>query len=354
MHVRLLSSPFLFFLALSCFGLASCGVDDDDNKPTNPDLSGNGLIVLNEGGFHKGNASMGFVPEEAFGPTPVEDAMAIDGIFEEANNFVLGDVGHSMTQIGDYLYVVVNNSGMIRVVDPATLKQVAQIEGFTSPRYIEPVNETKAYVSDLYSNHISIVNLTTHQITGTIPLKGMTEKLLLYRNEVYVANNKNQHVFVIDIETDSITDSIDIGGYCNELYLYKAQVAAVRNTHTVGTVAGAVVVINTLSHTLSTITEFEYNDKMWYNRSFAADNTIYLLAGASVFQFQSGLMSKLFETSQVTANNISVWNGSIWISNAKDYQQKGMLHQYSMTGDLLSTHATGVIPGQVLFYEKPG
>lgn len=350
MHFRNSSLATLLFV---CLLLNSCSKDDKgDDGPADLNLSGNGLIVLNEGGFQRGNASMGFVPEEAFGPEALEGANAQHGLFQERNGFLLGDIGHSMKQIGEYLYVVVNNSGIIRVLEPESFQQVAQIEGFTSPRYIEPITETKAYVSDLYSNKISIVDLNKREITGSIPLRGMSEKMLVYRKEVYVANNKNPHVFVIDIETDSITDSINIGGFCNELHLYKAQVAAVRNTKTVEDNTGAIVVINTLSHSLSTITEFEYDDKMWYNRSFAVDNSIYLLAGASVFHFESGLMTKLFETTQVTGNGIYVWQDAIWISNAKDYQQKGALEQYSMDGELLSTSATGIIPGQVMYFEK--
>lgn len=334
--------------------IASCGPTEDDNPVDPKERSGNGLIILNEGGFQRGNASISFLPEEAYTTNTEEKIEASASVFAEANGTLLGDVGHSMTMIGEYLYVVVNNSGLIRVLEPETFKEVAQIKGFNSPRYIVPVDDSKAYVSDLYSNRISIVDLTLNSITGEIPLRGMTEKLLVYRHEVYVANNKNKHVFTIDIATDSITDSIDIGGYCNDLHLYKAQVAAVRNAYSDGLNEGAIVVINTLSHTLSTISEFDFDEKMWYARSFAIDNGIYVVLGQSVVEFKSGILKELFEMSDVTANNISVWNEHVWISNAKDYQQKGVLQEYSMTGELLSEHPVGTIPSQVLYYEKPG
>jgi len=346
---------FLFYLPvlLASMFIASCGPTEDDDPIDAKERSGNGLIILNEGGFQRGNASMSFLPEEAYTTDTEDNIEASTSVFEEANGTLLGDVGHSMTMIGEYLYVVVNNSGLIRVLEPGTFKEIAQIKGFNSPRYIVPVDEKRAYVSDLYSNFISIVHLESHSIIGEIPLRGMTEKMLVYRHEVYVANNKNKHIFTIDIATDSITDSIDIGGHCNELHLYKAQVAAVRNAHSEGLNKGAIVVINTLSHTLSTISEFDFDEKMWYARSFAIDNGIYVVLGQSVFEFKSGILKKLFEMSNVTANNISLWNGNVWISNAKDYQQKGVLQEYSMTGELLSEHAVGTIPSQVLYYKKP-
>jgi len=338
----------IWSVLLSLVFIASCGAEDDQPEPE--PLSGSGLIVLNEGGFQKGNSSITFIPEEAFSENSGVDVELEFELFEKENGIPLGDVGHSIVSINDLLYVVMNNSGMIRVLDPENFSEKARIEGLTSPRYIVPISDSKAYVSDLYANAISIVDLNSHQVTGQIQLRGKTEKMVVYRNEVYVSNNENEHIFTIDIETDSITDSINIGGYSNELFIYKAQVAAIRNAQSVEDVKGAIVIINTLSHTLSTITEFEYDEKMWYARGFSnSTNSLYFAVGSTVYHFETGIITKLFDTEGFSPYNLFVLDDNIWLTDAKDYQQRGEVIQYNSSGERMSSFTTGVIPNQLLF-----
>ena len=68
----------------------------------------------------------------------------------------------------------------IEVIDVGSFSSLHTITGFNSPRSFLPVSSTKAYVTDLYSNSIQIVNLNSSTITGSILVNGWTEDLIQY------------------------------------------------------------------------------------------------------------------------------------------------------------------------------
>lgn len=170
------------------------------------------VYIVNEGNFNGGNASVSM-----FDPTSGEVA---NDIYSSQNNTSLGDVAQSINQVNGNYYVVVNNSGKI-VVCNREFKKTAQISGLTSPRYILPISNRKAYVSDLYANAISIVDLNTNLKTGSIPCRGKTEQMVLMYNKVFVCNYDNEYVYVINGLKDQVEDSIAVGKNASSLVIDK-------------------------------------------------------------------------------------------------------------------------------------
>lgn len=85
-------------------------------------------------------------------------------VFKQANNKVLGDVLQSMSIINDKLYLVVNNSGKVEVLDKRNFISISTIAGLRSPRYIEAVSSNKAYISDLYDKAITVIDLSNNSV----------------------------------------------------------------------------------------------------------------------------------------------------------------------------------------------
>lgn len=193
----------LFVLAL--ITLQACVKD----KPQTPVLSdvqlsnARKVYVINEGVFPNGNASVSLYDPES--GEVVEDIYAAKN-----HNAAVGDVAQSLSYINGSYYLVVNNSGNILICD-RDFRKTAQISQLGSPRYVLPVTNQKAYVSDYSSNVIHIIDLNTHLKTGSIACPGWTERMALIYNTAFVTNIRRNCLYVVNTVTDAIFDSIAVG-----------------------------------------------------------------------------------------------------------------------------------------------
>ncbi len=165
------------------------------DSPSNG-YAGAGFFICNEGNFRWSNASLAFYSE-------TEDTVYQE-IFRQANNRPLGDVAQSMTIIDGKGYVVVNNSGKVEVINPLTAQSEKTIDGLMSPRYIVPTGDGRAYVSDLYAQAITVIDLASHQIVDTISYPDWTEYWVVTPSGIVGCGVKRGKVFIIDPATDQI------------------------------------------------------------------------------------------------------------------------------------------------------
>lgn len=127
------------------------------------------MVVVNEGQFTKGTAALSSI---------LYDGTSNFDIFRQVNNRPLGDVAQSMEYINGNYFVVLNNSQKIEVVEPETFKSVATISYKSpgKPRFIQPINDSVAIVSDLNSQIVKI-NTKSFNIIEHIGLDFAIEKM---------------------------------------------------------------------------------------------------------------------------------------------------------------------------------
>lgn len=336
----------LLIVLITCW---ACEKDDPIPGTGNPEFS-EGMIISNEGGFGFGNASVSFYDLE-------RDTLHRMR-FEQANGAPLGDVLQSISIIEDLAYLVVNNSNKIEVVALESFKSVATITGLTSPRYLAPIDAEKAYVTDLYANAISIIDLNQHEVVGTIALEGWSEELILVNDEMFVTIRDNSFLFVIDTQTDQITDSIAVGFNPSTLQLDKDGKLWVlcSGNQTTGTLGG-LYRIDPESRTLLQQLPFsDTNIGGWPRlRINESRDTLYYLK-ENVFQLPIG-NTNLPEDALIAANGrifyglgIKPKTGRIFVSDVIDYQQQGLIYEYNQKGIMLNRFNAGVIPNDFTFY----
>ncbi|MBI1193127.1 MAG: hypothetical protein GC205_08130 [Bacteroidetes bacterium] len=189
------------FLAACLF--VSCKEDDLPDNPNEPGLFQNGFFVLNEGNFGSGNSSLDFYQRDS--------GLVLD-VYANANGGLSpGDVVQSMTLVGDRFFLVVNNSGKIEALDAESGQVRGTITGLTSPRYMLPADGNKAYVTDLFSGSIAVVNTNTLQVDGQISTGSWTERMVKIDNKIYVSIMSRDRIWIIDPLTDIVLDSLDTG-----------------------------------------------------------------------------------------------------------------------------------------------
>ena len=171
----------IFALALVGASLlfTACEKDESSNSKLPFDLT-QGVVITNEGNMGHSNASISLYYADG-------DSVAND-VFKRANNRVLGDVLQSIAVAGDKVYLILNASNKIEVVEKASCKELATIEGFEGPRYMV-TNGSKGYVSCWKNGEVAVVDLNTNTITKKVKVGVGPEAVKVVRNKLFVANS---------------------------------------------------------------------------------------------------------------------------------------------------------------------
>jgi DNA-binding beta-propeller fold protein YncE len=320
---------------------------DEPIPATSFTADANGIYICNEGTFTGGNSTITY--------TTGTESETIHDVYKIANNENLGDVGQSMTKIGNKIYIVVNNSSKVEVVDEITLKKSATISGFNSPRFLIEARPGKAYVTDLYANGISIVDLTSNTITGTINLNGSTEDLILHNGKVYVTNLSTSYLYIIEPNTDVVEDSVLIGPGGNSLQLdANNKLWILCGGDFITGAAGSLHRVDPSSKSVELSLTFpagNYPTRLTINET---NNEIYFL-DMNVYKMQLSDLT-LPSSPLIDAAGKSFYgmafdevNRVLYVTDAIDYQQAGRIYRYDPTGTLLNSLPAGIIPGEVLF-----
>jgi len=201
----------IYFLILVLFIAISC------KKHTKVDelvSAKNGFFIVNEGNFTWGNSSLSFY-------SYTDDKFYQDA-FYAVNSAPLGDVAYSITLYNNKGYIVVNNSGLIYVIGLNDFKYSGKITGLNSPRQIQIINDTLAYVSDLYDTRLARVNLRTNTIIDYIFIGHSCEKMLYQNNKLFVITwSYGNMIYALNPYTGLKIDAATIGKQPNSMVLDK-------------------------------------------------------------------------------------------------------------------------------------
>ncbi len=350
-HIRRAAVLAGVFAALVCTGC----MEWDYGTPEEFAASDAGLFVVNEGNFQYGNASLTY-----YDPATKQ---AENEVFFRANAQKLGDTAQSMTVRNGVGWIVVNHSHVIFAIDLATFRIVGHIEGFTSPRYIHFVSDTKAYVTQLWDNRIFVVDPRTFEITGHIVCpkmemeSGSTERMVQEGRYVYVNGWSYQNrLFKIDTDTDTVVDELTVGiqpaslvmdsrrklwtmtdgGYEGSPYGYEAP---------------TLCRIDPETFAVEKRFRFRLGDRPSELQLDGTGNRLYWLDDEAVWTMD--IEADTLPTQPLVEGTGTLYYGltvdpaseEIYVADAIDYQQAGIVYRYSAQGELLDEFYAGVIPG---------
>ncbi|MBQ2395172.1 MAG: YncE family protein [Alistipes sp.] len=315
---------------------------------------GRGLFCLNEGNFQYGNATLSY-----YNPATKEIE---NEIFARANGMKLGDVAQSMVICDGVGWVVVNNSHVIFAIDINTFKEVGRITGLTSPRYIHFLSDEKAYVTQIWDNRIFIVNPKRYKITGYIDVpnmtmeSGSTEQMVQLGDFVYVNCWSYQNrILKIDTRTDKVVDELIVGIQPTSLALdCNDKLWTVTDGGYEGSPYGyeapSLYRINPESFTIEKQFRFEFGDAPSEVQLNGPKDKIYWL-NDDVWEMNveaEYLPAEPFLPYKDTIYyglTIDPQSGDVYIADAIDYVQQGMIYRYSKERELLDSFYVGIIPG---------
>ena len=174
------------------------------------------LFVLNEGNFQKNNSTLDFLR--------FSDGNYVSDAFGSMNPAVvqgLGDTGNDLALNEGKLWLVMNGSGYVHVLDAFDETLIASI-AVPDPRYIA-FDKSYAYVTsyagaiyggDEVKGEVYRISLSTYKVDGEVEVGCQPEGVAVSGNKLYVANSGGYNyihentVSVIDLSSFKVSSSV--------------------------------------------------------------------------------------------------------------------------------------------------
>jgi hypothetical protein len=344
----LIDRAFIYFLTVFFLGgsLISCTSRREDPKKQEFALSpGIMVLVCSEGNFRWGNASLGLLN--------LATNQWDENAYKTLTGKALGDVCQSVSFWQEEWWIVVNNSAKIEIVNEGDMRPVKTLEGFISPRFVCPVSSQKGYVTDLYAEKIWVVNRQSKQIIASIPFPGWGEEMVLFLDDVWVMNKKKNKLYKIDTRNDILGDSISFPG----------NLTSITQSGT-----GIWVAFDSTKSSMPGIAHFnpltKIIDKTVFSSSeIAPQNLQHSSSGDTVFFIQDkpkmlNVNSSEWPVSDLLDGKTGNFYGlgydpkrqELWVSDAKDYQQKSKLIRKNLANGSIREYPGGIISSRFYFW----
>lgn len=308
------------------------------------------VVVLNQGNFRSSNSSV-----DIYYP---EDHQLQEGVFSSNNEMrPLGDIAQSAIRMNNELWIVVNNSSKIEIVNPQTFKSIGKLDGLNSPRYILPIDQNKAYVSDLYEDKIYVIDLANRSVSKTLNTGGWTEEMLLIGQNALVCMPDDNRVAVWDAVADTLIKNIltnrspqalekDANGMIWVSFSggYNEASPGLHRIDPTTLDIDRSMIFSDISKSISNIALSQDGQSLYYQMGdifkISIEDTV--LASSAMIQANG---------KNFYAMNTDPSNGDLYLSDAIDFQQRGIVYRYSPNGQLIHQFKSGLIPGFFYFMQ---
>jgi YVTN family beta-propeller protein len=342
--------PLLLTIFLASF-LSACS-EDDVNKPLPVPDQARGLYILNEGTFQRSNASLSiFLPDSN---------RVLNNVFSAASGRPLGDVGNSLTVHDGKLWIVVNNSHRIEVMDLATRSVVMSIECLegASPRHIVFSDDGIGYVSNLYRNSVSVLDPVSGSFTAEIPVGSNPDGMAISAGRLYVANSgfgADNTVSIIDLTSNSVVKTLTVGDYPATILPLTDDAIAVLCTGAYNDfndpaddTPGMLFIIDTQAQRITDTlvigghpSRLARDDQGYLYTLNGGVARIHLASKTMIADFIPGFYYGLCVDSK---------DQRIYVTNPIDYVQAGSVDYYTYAGSKLGSIDVGVLPGSMILH----
>lgn len=335
-----------------------------------------GFYLVNQGNQGSNKARLDFLN--------FHNGFYIRDVFTEYNPEVvkgLGDTGNDVQVYKGKVFVVVNGSHKVEIMDAYSMKRLAQVD-VPNCRFIA-FDGNYAYVTSYVAKDeealktqkgaLYRIDLDTYKVTGQVTVGYQPEQLVIKDGKAYVANSGglakdyDNTVSVVDLKSMKVEYDIEVAVNL-ELMLVDAE-----GTIWVSSRGNYIDVSSTLDYLVKKGDKYELGgsvnvpvssmalagDKIYVigstytntNGTWALTTT-YNIVNAKTRELESGsFITDGTESGITTAFTVTVnpGNGDIYVTDAKDYVSSGTLHCYTGSGKHKWSVHTGDIPDRIAF-----
>lgn len=333
-----------------------------------------GIYLVNQGNQGSNKARLDFLN--------FHNGFYIRDVFTEYNPEVvkgLGDTGNDVQVYKGKVFVAVNGSHKVEIMDAYSMKRLAQVD-IPNCRFIA-FDGNHAYVTSYVAKDkeslktqkgaLYCIDLDTYKVTGQVTVGYQPEQLVIMDGKAYVANSGgyvagyDDTVSVVDLKSMKVEYDIKVAINLG-LMLVDAE-----GTIWVSSQGNYSDVSSTLNYLVKKGDKYELGgsvnvpvssmalagDKIYvigstYTPPAWALTTTYNIVNAKTRKLESGsFITDGTESDIATAFTVTVnpGNGDIYVTDAKDYVSSGTLHCYTGSGKHKWSVRTGDTPGRIAF-----
>ncbi|GAA4314956.1 YncE family protein [Compostibacter hankyongensis] len=361
-------SRSLKWLIPALFLLNACSKDDNP-APRPPEVKPtHGVYVLSEGSFGGNNTVLSYYDFAMQKTQPFEA-----DLYRAVNGEGLGDTGNDLLIYGNKMYVVMNVSSYVAVLDAATAKRIDSVS-FTGaggkkrePRYAVGA-AGKVFVS-ASDGTVTVIDTATLTAEKQIRVGNSPEGMAVSGNSLYVANSGwkealtgkpyDSTVSVIDLSTLSETKRIVTGINPRNIQATASGMLYVSTSGNYQDVHGKLYVIDGKTQTLDRTLDRESPLIAISGRTAYLYNTNDFSGKATlaVMDTETGdILREQFITDGTKVQSpygvcIDDSNGDVYITDARDYTASGEVFCFDKEGKKKFSFSVrpGVSPNHVAF-----
>ncbi len=354
--MRLIS---LFSITAIMLILSSCKKDKPEQDLVSATLS-NGMLVLCEGLFQQNNSSVSWVN--------FTNSAVANSLFENRVGRQLGDTGNDMKRYGNKIYIVVNASSTIEVLDAITFKTIQQIDMVNGgvakqPRSIV-FNGSFAYVT-CYDGFVDVIDTSALTVTQRIPVGANPEGMAIANNKLYVANsgglnfpNVDSTLSVIDLSSNIELSKIVIGQNPSSVIADAQGEIYVINRGDYGAIPSSISRIDSQNDVVLSTLAINATHIVPMNSNFLIANYDYNSSVSNVLLFDP-LSETVINSNFIATTGISTLYGiqydsfrnQIYLMDAMSFTNTGYVKSYTSTGSLVENYHVGLNPNKIIFYD---
>ncbi len=342
---------------LLLFFLFSCEKDkpDDPEKPV--DKLENGFLILNEGLFQMNNSGLSWVDYSALS--------ANHSFFEGKSGRKLGDTGNDMKRYGNKIYIVVNVSSTLEVLDATTGNPIAQISFVSGNQSKQPRSiaffGSKAFIS-CFDGYVDVLDTASLAIEKRIPVGLNPDQIIATDTKVFVSNSgglnaplMDSTLSVIDPLTLTEESKINVGKNPGQMQFVNGGLfVQVRGNY--GSIPAVMKKINPLANQVIDSYGFKplILEKMGSNLLIAYDDSGTVRLGLFDVNANSWINAGFINVEEIeTLYDIHYEskNDRIYLFDAHGYTVSGEILEYNSGGNKLREFTVGLNPNAILFFE---
>ncbi len=360
-------TSFLLFIA-TVFVMFSCDREEgkteesslaaiDETPKGNVNLiseNAQGIYVLCEGLYGHFNSALDFYDTQT--KTYIQDA------FNQINAIGLGGTANDMIRVGDWLFIVVTDDAMVRVVNSKNMNvykrfQIVNSQGVNrQPRHLVHYNGN-VFVS-CFDGTVVKINVNTMKIDGVLSTQGRNpEGIAINNGKLFVANsgglgypNYDKTVSVIDAATFTLEKVIEVGENPTQIQVFGnyVYVLSMRDYSKFPLLTKISATNYDVMDTMSIkATEIKvYGNYLYYFYKDYSQNEI-SLSKMNLTTMQQETFADVPKKMKMPYK-ISITDDIVYITDANDYTTSGIVFAFDLNGVLQYQIKTSLNPNTVI------